>query len=144
MIENKKYYNSLGWGFVLLVLFSSSVILFLIPMDYGNTSIKTFSTVDWIITFLIGTFNFVVLTVTIQSKRGKSFIYFKDDMLYTNTVFSKTISVSLLNDYDCKETKGKINFINIKDKNGKSKMLIGSGYDIPLEEIKVLLDSYKI
>lgn len=144
MIESKRYYTTLSWKFVLVVLLCSSILIFLIPLDYGNTSIQTCSTLDWIITSLIAVFNFVLLTVTIQSKRQKSFIYFKDDIFYMNTVFGRTKSVALISDYTCKEVNGKIHYIVLKDSNGKSKMLIGNGYDIPLEEVKILLDSYNV
>lgn len=144
MIENKKYYNSLGWWFVFVVLFSTAVILFLIPLDYGNKSIKMFSAIDWMITCLLGTFNLIVLAITIQVKRKKSFIYFKDDILYMSIIFGKTRSINLLNDFDYEETKGKLKYVVLKDNNGKTKILIGSGYDIPLDEVKAFLDSYKI
>lgn len=143
MIENKKYYATIKWRFLLSVVAGSIIILFIVPFDYGTSSFAVFSDFDWIATILIVTFNIVEIIGLIQTKRKKAYIYINDGRFYIRTMFGKKQSVSLSNEYDSKESKGKLKFIVIKDDNNKPEILLGGIYEIPLEEVEKLLETYK-
>lgn len=143
MIENKKYYSNVKGSFMIIISLCAMVFMFMIPFDYGNSSIFMFSGLDWILSGIIVFFLVIFFIGFIQAKRKKNYIYIDAGYLYMNTLFGKEKSISLTSEYKCKETKGKINYIVIRDRSKNNSVLLGGGYEVSLIEIKELLESYR-
>jgi len=141
MIENKKYYSTLSGAFVIKVLALSILLVsFIIFSATQNES----STLNIVIIVLVVLFNALSLFVFIQVKSEVSYIKYSGSILYMTDILGKEKEISLKNDFDVKVVNERINYIVIKNENGKTGMLIGANWKEQLESIKELLEVNRI
>lgn len=140
MIENKKYYGSKASTYLLTLIVFTLIVLYLaiFSMDYSDVSITVLVV---LVSFLI--LDILTLFVYVQTKRQVSYLFYKGDRIYINTLLNKEISASLKNDFTVKRNKGRIEYIVLKKDDMKSEMLFGANFKEYLSDIELLLEKNK-